>query len=626
MLRPTEPFLMLKRHEGAFSRLVVLHSCFVVLVGLPGFVAAEQRLASPSMLQVSSSENPLRSNTGPSIDDQALVEALDDAMRASWKAAGITPSKRAPDGAWARRVYLDLVGRVPTVEELDRYFAIDSKERRAWLVDELLGSAYLEERSGARATEWANLLIGRTGGQQNNSPIHRESFLDYLYGAFSENRSYDQFMTELVTATGSVRPEDDDHNGASNYLADKMGENGVQATAKTSKVFLGVAVQCTQCHNHPFNEQKQNQFWELNAFFRQTRVERIRDEETRRRYGRILEFDFRGEGPRRATVGGAYDRAETYYELRNGRLSAAYPVFLDGTSLEEIYEDRGEGYGDSGRLSDVNRREELAKLIAESPEFSIAAVNREWGRLLGYGFTNPVDDMGPHNPPTHPEVLQMLADAFRDSGHDHQRLTRWIVLSEAYGLDSRAGRSNEEDDPALGATPLFSRFYLRQLTAEQVYDSLLTATRADAALSEEARERAKARWLRQFSTAFGNDENGESNNFNGSIPQVLAMMNSQLMRQATSIDWEAAWSNDRGSQGKYGEANQAFLSEVATDTELSNADRVERLYLAALARKPDRNELKMCNTMLAAREGNASEALRDIWWALLNSNEFILQH
>ena len=120
-------------------------------------------------------------------------------------------------------------------------------------------------------TIWTNLLIGRTGGMERRSLVDRAGMQQYLREAFQYNKPYDELAQELITATGSCRPGDEDFNGAANFLVDKMDEGGVQATAKTSQIFLGMAVQCTQCHNHPFNEYKQNQFWELNAFFRQTR-------------------------------------------------------------------------------------------------------------------------------------------------------------------------------------------------------------------------------------------------------------------------------------------------------------------------------------------------------------------
>ncbi|MEQ8848289.1 DUF1549 domain-containing protein [Botrimarina sp.] len=573
----------------------------------------------------------LPSCCGATADDQAIVRQIDSALSEAWADARVQPARPAPDGAWARRVYLDVVGRVPTLDELTAFAQQPKPKRREWLVDQLLGEAYTAERARWLATQWANLLIGRTGGRSNDSLVVREPFEGFLRAAFAENRPLDELMTQLVTAVGSVRPEDEDHNPAANYLADKMDDGGVQATAKTAQVFLGVSVQCTQCHNHPFNEGRQNQFWELNAFFRQTRAERVRGEPGQRAKARLVDRDFYGEGrgPMAAVslAPGQPEAAETYYELRNGKLKVAYPVFIDGTSLAGVFKDRGHDHGDSGRLALVNRREELAGLIAASPDFARAAVNREWGRYLGYGFTRPVDDMGAHNPPSHPELLGTLADAFQDTGYDLSRLTRWILLSEAYGLDSRAPRSGEEHDPAAGAVPLFNRFYLRQLTAEQIYESLITATRADEMLSDERREQARDRWLRQFTTAFGNDENGESTSFDGSIPQSLAMMNSELVRRATELGW-GGWEEGEasGSYSKQPKRPSGFLSSVAADPTLTNADRVERLYLAALARKPDRNELAVCNRLLAARGGDAAEALRDVWWALLNSNEFILQH
>jgi len=174
---------------------------------------------------------------------------------------------------------------------------------------------------------------------ERKSLANRDGMQQYLREALEYNKPYDQLATELITATGSCQPGDEDFNGAANFLADKMEEGGVQATAKTSQIFLGMAVQCTQCHNHPFNEYRQNQFWELNAFFRQTAVERVRVGDNRRDdYGRVRDRDFRGEG-------GSPEKAEIYYELRNGKLRVAYPVFVDGTSLASVYAKKGEDFG-----------------------------------------------------------------------------------------------------------------------------------------------------------------------------------------------------------------------------------------------------------------------------------------
>ncbi len=523
-------------------------------------------------------------------------------LRQGWKESKLVPSKLATDAEWCRRVYLDLLGRIPSVEELDSYTADRSEKKRRVLVFKLLGDDHLEEFTRNWTTIWTNLLIGRTGGTARDSMAVRAGMQQYLRQSFQENKPYDQLAEELVVATGSCRPGDSDFNGAANFLADKLAEKGIQATAKTSEIFLGMAVQCTQCHNHPFNEYKQNQFWEMNAFFRQARVDRQEmGGDNDRRYARLVDRDFAGEG-------GDPRKAELYYELRNGKLKVAYPVFVDGRSLAEKYADKGEGFGDSGYLEDVRRRQELADMIVASDEFARAGVSRMWSHFFGYGFTKPIYDMGPHNTPTHPELLDYLAGEFRDSSFDRRELMRWIVLSEPYALSSRMTKGNRIDDPNLGARPQFSHFYLRQMQAEQLYESLLVATNVAGTLGVDEQEKIKQRWLTQFSTAFGTDDNSESTTFNGSIPQVLMMMNGDLVKKATEC--------------KPG----SFLHEIATNPKLSNAKKINYLYRAALGRNPSRDEIRLCNQLLIARKGNSPEALKDVWWALLNSSEFILIH
>ena len=232
------------------------------------------------------------------VPEVALINA---AIQKGWSDHNLGPSKQATDGEWCRRVYLDLIGRVPTVEELTAYLSDHKNDKRERLVDSLLGDKYNDEYTRNWSTIWTNILIGRTGGNERQSLANREGMTKYLTETLKYNKPYDEMAQELITATGSCRPGDDDFNGAANFLADKMAENGVQATAKTSQIFLGMAVQCTQCHNHPFNEYKQNQFWEMNAFFRQTRVERLDDSDgDQKQTGRPRgEQGFQGRGRER---------------------------------------------------------------------------------------------------------------------------------------------------------------------------------------------------------------------------------------------------------------------------------------------------------------------------------------
>jgi hypothetical protein len=530
------------------------------------------------------------------------VALINSAIEKGWKDHNLAPSKPAADGEWCRRVFLDIVGRVPTVEELNAYLTDKKHDKREQLVDELLSDKYQDDYTRNWTTIWTNTLIGRTGGNERKSLANREGMHKYLSESFKYNKTYDQMAKELITATGSVKPGEDDFNGAANFLADKMAENGVQATAKTSQIFLGMAVQCTQCHNHPFNEYKQNQFWEMNAFFRQTRVEReANDEKKQKFFGKVSNVDFKGEG-------GNANKAEIYYELRNGKLKVAYPVFVDGTALSAVYGKKGEDFGDHGDLKDINRRDELTKLILASREFDRAIVNRMWSHFLGYGFTKPIDDIGPHNPPTHPELLDQLGKSSRNAGFDLKKLMRWIALSEPYSLSSQISGRNQDDDPSLGAKPMFSRFYLRQMEAEQLYESLIVATAADNTLAKDRSDEMKERWIKQFSQAFGTDENDESTTFNGSIPQALTLMNGELIRRATG--------NQPGS----------MLYRVAANTKMDSAQKIRHLYLAGLSRLPTKKELAISNELLVSRGGNVGSALQDIWWAVLNTNEFILIH
>ena len=525
------------------------------------------------------------------------VKFINQQIVSGWEDAGLKPSDPATDAEWCRRVYLDLIGRIPGLEELQKFLSDSSSTKRLELVDRLLGEDFIDDYARNWTDVWTTVLIGR---DVENEMVSRPGMRQYLRRAFSKNIPYDRFMEELVTATGdnANRKNVEGFNGAANFLSGKLDENGVQATAKTAQIFLGMQVQCTQCHNHPFNKGKQNQFWEFNAFFRQTRTLRKFGGTRDIQWAELVDEDFAGEG-------GNPEEAELYYELRNGLVKMAYPVFVDGTEISHT------GYVprtlDTGEQIGANRRRELADLIKASPLMPKAIVNRIWGHFLGYGFTKPIDDLGEHNPPTHPELLDGLAERFREQSFDLKELLRWIVLSRPYALSSKSSKGNQRDDPALGEKPKFSHFYLRQMRAEDLYESLLIATEADQSRGSEEAAKKKDEWLSQFIIAFGTDEGDDATTFNGSIPQVLMMFNGDLIKQATST-------------GKGG-----FLDRVASSN-LKNPAKIATLYQAALARNPSSKEVTAANDMLVARKGDAIGALQDIWWAVLNSNEFIINH
>ena len=550
---------------------------------------------SPGSASASKSRDA-KKGAAPVVSDYGIpqVRFINQQIAQVWKDNEMTPAPPASEGEWCRRVHLDVIGRVPSVDELRDFLTSKDADKKAKLVAKLLyDEKYTEEYARNWTSLWTNVLIGRNGGNEQRSLTSRAGLQKYLRDSLARNKPYDKMVYELVTATGSTSPGSENFNGAVNFLVMKVNEEKASlATADTAKVFLGLQVQCTQCHNHPFNDWKQQKFWEMNAFFRQTRALRkfiagTRDIES----AELVNEDFAGEG-------GDASEAEIYYELRNGLSKVAYPVFVDGTEI-----------GRSGYVSEVSRRDELGKLIVQSEFMDKTIANRMWAHFLGYGFTKPIDDLGPHNPPTHPELLEYLGKEVRKNSFSMKELIRWITLSEAYSLSSRITKSNEKDDPLMGETPKFTHFYLRQMRAEELYESLLVATEAQKTVgSYEEQEKAKNEWMRQFVIAFGNDEGTEATTFNGTIPQALMMFNGDLIKKATNPN--------KGS----------FLAKIAADNSMKPAEKINYLFLSGLGRSPTKNEIDIANKLLIARKGETAEALQDIFWAVLNSNEFIFNH
>lgn len=511
-------------------------------------------------------------STGHASSIDEVVKFINEKIRAGWQDNNIPPSEVADDSEWIRRVHLDIVGHTPDLETVEKFLADKDKSKRAKLIDKLLDDpAYARNLT----TIWTNNLIGRVTPRD----ISRPALQKFLRESFGKNRGWNEIVSDLVSAQGHHI-----ENGATNFLLSHLNDGAVPATAITAKLFLGMQVQCTQCHNHPFNDWKQSQFWEFNSFFQQSR--RVNYRKYNPQTGR-QDFDYMELVP-------ANFEGPVYYERRSGLMEVAYPKF-NGTEVNP---------GGS-----TNRRAELAKIMTtgEKPLIADAMVNRMWGHFFGYGFSRPVDDMGPHNPPSHPAVLEKMAAEFVKANFDLKQLIRWICNSEAYNLTSKYNPKNLNDNPSAGETPLFSHMYVKSMTGEQLYDSLIIATNAHkAGNSWEDAERDRQRWMQQFVTAFGTDENDETTSFDGTIPQALMMMNGELIQRALN--------------GKKG----SVLSDVLSDKG-SAADKVKTLYLATLSRTPSAKEIAAANRILKSAK-SPLEAYQDLYWALLNSNEFIFVH
>ncbi len=353
-----------------------------------------------------------------------VVAFLDSRLKKGWKTAGIKPSPPASDAEWLRRVYLDLSGHIPPEAAVDEFLDENSAAKRSDVVDQLL-----KQPDFARnwATIWANLLVGR---QPRAPGVSRDMLEKFLRDSFAANTPWNEVVYELVSAEGT--PE---HNPATNFLLAHLNNDAVPATAMTARLLLGIQVQCTQCHDHPFQSEKQSRFWELKSFFQQTEMASVP--------GSAMGSAAADGSAGMSAVPELVSRkvgGPVYYETRRGEMHVAYPIYA-GHKIDP---------GPS-----VNRRRELARLIAKEDDrqVALAFVNRTWQHFFGYGFTRPVDDMGPHNPPSNPEVLDRLADEFIASGYDLRQLCRWIVSTDAYQRTSVLRPENRSDDPANGARP-----------------------------------------------------------------------------------------------------------------------------------------------------------------------------
>ncbi|GAC1465653.1 MAG: DUF1549 domain-containing protein [Isosphaeraceae bacterium] len=495
---------------------------------------------------------------------------IDELIRQSWDEAKIKPSKMASDEEYLRRVYLDLLGRIPNIKEAQAFLGSREEGKRQKLVEYLLEHPDYGKNF---ATQWTTLLIGRKTQERQ---VDRNALATWLRGQFLDNRPWDKIVYELVTARGSNK-----ENGAVNFPLAHMEFGAAPLTSVTTRLFLGQQIQCTQCHDHPSNEWKQADFWGINAFFLGLTVEEV----TRANVTGDVVVDHYNLSDRPTDAAAQYDR-------RNGLVGIAFPKFLDGRKISQG--------------TDVDRRVELGKFIADpkNPALAQAFVNRVWGHMMGRGIVHPVDDFGSQNPPSHPELLAKLSQEFQSSGYDIKALIRWISASQAYNLSSAMVKGNEKDDT------LFSHMTLKPMTPEQLFDSLLTATSAHKAGGESGSSTRRDSWLNQFIFAFSNDEGDEGTSFQGTIPQALMMMNGELMAKATG-----------GQPG-------GFLADLLTSAEQQSKKppvvyMVNNLFLAALGRYPTRGEMTQASRFLESYP-DTIQVLEDLFWALLNSNEFVL--
>jgi hypothetical protein len=540
--------------------------------------------------------------------DSTDVDAL---LEKAWTAHQVTPAPPANDATFLRRVYLDLVGTIPPPEKVTAFLADMSADKRSKLVDELLASpAYAEHW----ADYWEDELMGRSQAQD----IDRLTLRLWLRDQFQKNVAWDKVVASLLTASGQntvggERPKTlkdaanalaksaEPINGAVNYVL-KYRDTPQDWAGSASKTFLGVQIQCAQCHDHKTEKWKKDDFQKFAACFMRAQT---------------LPLDgAMAKGLRRALVRDI-DRPLPRF-MRDPELAAigrATPTALDGTAMQG------------------NPREAITKWITESPTFAREAVNRMWAHFLGRGFVDPFDDLRPSNPTDAPEVESVLARDFAQHHYDVKRLIRIIALTRAYGL------STDKSPPLL-----WSRFRAQQLGPNELLDAIVDATQVDEALRRLGRfnvEELLERVRTLYGFVFDVDEEFDKPSYEGNITQALIGLNGRLIAG--------------GSTAIPGTAVARIARSDMTDEE-----KVVALYLRTLSRKPTREETDdwvkylsnppplsnaqapdsptgkrvqqgpmrkapIIDRVPETREARIA-AVEDLMWTLLNSSEFTLNH
>jgi hypothetical protein len=487
---------------------------------------------------------------------------------------------RSSDAEFLRRIYLHLTGVIPAVEETRGFLADQSADKRVKLVDKLLAS-------DGYARHMTNLFDALLMDRRPDKHVKRPEWRDFLQRSFAENKPYDQLVREILSADGA----DPKKRAPAKFYLDRDGEPNV-ITKDISRLFLGMNLHCAQCHDHPLVDAfKQDHYYGVLAFLNRSYV--FTDKATK-----LAVYAEKAEGD--VTFQSVFVPKVTKNTL---------PRIPDGKELKEPKFDKGQDYvapvakGERG-IPKYSRRAQLAEQLTgkDNPRFARAAVNRFWFFLMGRGIVEPVEYDHPANPPSHPELLDMLTNEFIASKYDVKALVRAIVLTDAYQRSSEMPRGKDADPKTIAAAAI------KPLTPEQFAWSLMQATGMIAAEKTKANDAKLAAQAAPIVALFGTQpgEPAFGQEFEATLDQTLFLANGNTLR-----DWLSARPG----------------SLIARLMSLKDANAVaDELYLSVLTRQPMPAERQEVVDYLASRGADRLAAQQDLAWALLTSAEFRFNH
>jgi hypothetical protein len=496
-------------------------------------------------------------------DPQSVADRIDHWIAARLQQQKVSSAELCDDATFLRRASLDIAGIIPPVADVRRFLADRSPDKRARAVERLLASpGYVTHFTDI----WRKLLV-----PEAEADFQRQFIVPgmeaWIRQQFRDNVAYNRMVRELLTVSfqGNTQAAayavyNTQGPAPISFYRAKEGKPENLA-ASVARLFMGVRIECAQCHDHPFGRWKREQFWGQAAFF---------------------------AGIRTDANGGFFGQFSEVFDRRELSIPnterVAQASFLDDKEPRWKYK--------------TSARATLADWLTatDNPFFARAAANRMWAHFFGIGLVDPVDDFNDDNLPSHPELLDELAREFAQHKFDFKFLIRAITLSRAYQLSST--------HPSRPDARLFASMPVKGLTGEQVLDSFLRAT----GLGDGGRPMQRSGFnsqYRDFLVRFNAQE--KRTEYHTAIPQALALMNGNLASQATDPE------------------NGPTLSAVLNSPFLDDAGRIETLYLAALGRRPRPDEsARFLEYVKAGGPKKSSKAaLSDVFWALLNSPEFL---
>lgn len=484
---------------------------------------------------------------------------IDELVGAKLMKLRILPSGKCSDEEFLRRVTIDIAGKLPSDEEYTAFMSDSSPDKRSQLIDRLLER---KEFSEIWAMKWADLLMLKSSNQVSYKSIFL--YNTWLTNQISNDVPLDQTVRDLLTASGGTFSEP-----ATNFY--QIERDQLKTAENVAQIFMGIRIQCAQCHNHPFDRWTMDDYYGFTAFFAQISQKQGEDYRERIIYNR-------GSG-------------ETKHPL-DKRNMAPKPLGAEAPDTKGI-----------------DRRAALAEWLTspENPYFSTSVANRVWAHFFGVGIVEPIDDIRVSNPASNPELFDALGKKLVEYNYDFKQLVRDICNSEAYQRSTERNESNKTDELN------FAHATVRRIPAEMLLDCISQVTQTKdkfkgLPLGARAVQIADGNTRNYFLSTFGRSDRDSVCSCEASIDPTLSQALHLINGDTT------------GGKIVKGKLINELIAEGKTPQQA-----IETLYQRAVSRKPTEAEMKKLMAVVTSAE-SPQVGLEDVFWALLNSREFLFNH